>query len=139
MKKKNIIKELRSFLLLWSSQTVSSLGTAMTEYALIVWIYRQAGTASSTTLLTLCSFAPTILFRFAAGAIADRWDKKRIMLLADLFAACGTFSIFFISGQRAACLFLYSSLNPGLSFILKANLLTSFSAMLSGFVPLIRW
>ena len=92
MKKLNIVKELKSFLLLWSSQAVSSLGTAMTEYALIVWVYRQEGTALSITLLTLCSFAPTILFRFAAGAIADRWDKKRIMLAADLFAACGSFS-----------------------------------------------
>ena len=93
MKKLNIVKELKSFLLLWSSQAVSSLGTAMTEYALIVWVYRQEGTALSITLLTLCSFAPTILFRFAAGAIADRWDKKRIMLAADLFAACGSFSV----------------------------------------------
>ena len=41
MKKTNIMKELKSFLLLWSSQAVSSLGTAMTEYALIVWVYRQ--------------------------------------------------------------------------------------------------
>ena len=93
MKKPNSMKEMKSFLLLWSSQAVSSLGTAMTEYALIVWIYRQEGTALSVTLLTLCSFAPTILFRFAAGAIADRWDKKRVMLAADLFAACGTFSV----------------------------------------------
>ncbi|MBR4359188.1 MAG: MFS transporter [Clostridia bacterium] len=96
MKKLNILKELKSFLLLWSSQAVSALGTAMTEYALIVWIYRQEGTASSTTLLTLCSFAPTILFRFAAGAMADRWDKKRIMLAADLFAASGTFSVYLL-------------------------------------------
>lgn len=96
MKKQNTLKELKDFLLLWSSQAVSSLGTAMTEYALIVWVYGQAGTASSITLLTLCSFAPTILFRFAAGAIADRWDKKRIMLFADLFAACGTFSVYLL-------------------------------------------
>ena len=41
---------------------ILSLGTAMTEYALIVWVYRQEGTALSITLLTLCSFAPTILF-----------------------------------------------------------------------------
>ncbi|MBQ3879361.1 MAG: MFS transporter, partial [Oscillospiraceae bacterium] len=93
MNNKNTIKELRSFLLLWSSQAVSALGTAMTEYALIVWVYAQEGTALSITLLTLCSFAPTILFRFAAGAIADRWDKKRIMLFADLFAACGTLGV----------------------------------------------
>ena len=96
MIKMNTVKELKSFLLLWSSQAVSSLGTAMTEYALIVWVYRQEGTALSITLLTLCSFAPTILFRFVAGAIADRWNKKRIMLAADLFAAGGTFSVYLL-------------------------------------------
>ena len=61
MKKFTIIKELRKFLILWSSQAVSALGTAMTNYALTIWVYGQEGTASSTTLLTLCSFLPTIL------------------------------------------------------------------------------
>lgn len=70
------IKELHSFLLLWGSQTVSELGTAMTSYALIVWIYEQKGTASSITLLTICSFLPTIFFRFIAGTLADRWNKS---------------------------------------------------------------
>ena len=46
MRKISIIKELRSFLLLWSSQTVSELGTAMTDYALIIWVYQKTGTAS---------------------------------------------------------------------------------------------
>ncbi len=101
MKKPNIIRELKPFLLLWSSQAVSALGTAMTEYGLIVWVYGQEGTASSVTLLTLCSFAPTILFRFAAGAAADRWNKKRVMLLADLLAAAGTVTVFVLHSFSA--------------------------------------
>lgn len=90
MKNNSTATELKDFLLLWGSQTVSSLGTAMTEYALVVWVYGQQGTASSVTLLTLCTFLPTILFRFIAGTLADRWNKKRIMLVCDAFAACGT-------------------------------------------------
>lgn len=88
MKIKSI--ECRDFLFLWASQTISSLGTAMTSYTLVVWVYSQEGTASSVSLLTLCSFLPTILFRFIAGTLADRWNKKRIMLVCDVFAACGT-------------------------------------------------
>ena len=38
---KSIFKGLRSFLILWSSQTVSALGTAMTEFALTIWVYEQ--------------------------------------------------------------------------------------------------
>ena len=93
MKKINILSGLRDFLILRSSQAVSTLGTAMTNFALIVWVYEQKGTASSITLLSVCSFLPSILFCFIAGTIADRWNKKRIMLLADLFAACGTATV----------------------------------------------
>ena len=46
--------------MLWGSQTVSQLGTAMTDYAVIIWVYSQRGTASSVTLLTVCTFLPTI-------------------------------------------------------------------------------
>ena len=91
--KKHSLKQLYSFLLLWGSQTVSQLGTAMTDYAVIIWVYSRKGTASSVTLLTVCTFLPTIFFRFLAGSVVDRWSKKRIMLIADLLAACGTLTV----------------------------------------------
>ena len=91
---KHSFKQLHSFLLLWGSQTVSQLGTAMTDYAVIIWVYSQRGTASSVTLLTVCTFLPTIFFRFLAGSMVDRQNKKRIMLIADLVAACGTLAVF---------------------------------------------
>ena len=112
--KNNIFSSLRGFLMLWASQSVSSIGTAMTEYALVVWSYSQTGSASSVTLLTLSTFLPTILFRFIAGAIADRWDKKRIMLLADVFAACGTLVVLM--------LFLTASLKPVHLYIINVLL-----------------
>lgn len=93
MKKTNIFSDLRIFLILWGSQTVSTLGTAMTNFALIVWVYGQKETASSITLLSVFSFLPSILFCFIAGTIADRWDKKRIMLVCDLIAAIGTVTV----------------------------------------------
>jgi len=90
MNKLSTIKELKSFLLLWLSQTVSELGTAMTDYALVIWAYQKTGMASSVTMLAFCMFLPTILFRFIAGTYVDRRNKKRIMLTADLFAATGS-------------------------------------------------
>ena len=91
---KHSYKQLHSFLLLWGSQTVSQLGTAMTDYAIIIWVYSQRGTASSVTLLTVSTFLPTIFFRFLAGSVVDRKNKKRIMLVADLLAACGTLAVY---------------------------------------------
>ena len=90
---KHSFKQLHSFLLLWGSQTVSQLGTAMTDYAVIIWVYSQKGTASSVTFLTICVFLPTIFFRFLAGSMVDRWKKKRIMLAADMLAACGSLAV----------------------------------------------
>ena len=117
MKNLNFIKELRSFLLLWSSQTVSELGTAMTSYALIIWIYGQKGTASSITILTICSFLPTILFRFIAGTLADRWNKKHIMLLTDLAAACGTIIVLVLYSISALRIWHLYVINVLLSFM----------------------
>ncbi len=117
MKKHFLSKELRSFLLLWSSQTVSELGTAMTNYALIIWVYGQKGTASSITLLTICSFLPTILFRFIAGTLADRWDKKHIMLFADVAAACGTVAVLTLYSFSALRIWHLYLINVLLSFM----------------------
>ncbi len=91
--KKHIFLGLRDFLILWGSQAVSTLGTAMTNFALVIWVYGQKGTASSITFLSICSLLPSILFSFIAGTIADKWDKKRIMLAADLIAALGTVTV----------------------------------------------
>ncbi len=115
--KSSVFRELRSFLLLWGSQAVSELGTAMTDYALILWAYRQTGTASSVTLLTISAFLPTILFRFFAGTLADRWNKKRIMLTADASAACGTAAIFVLYSCSALRLWQLYLINALLSLM----------------------
>ncbi len=117
MNKKSTFKGLQSFFVLWSSQTVSSLGTAMTEFALIIWVYGQKENASSVTLLTICTFLPTILFRFIAGTFVDRWDKKRIMLVVDFVAACGTLTIFLLYSVSALQTWHLYVINILLSFM----------------------
>ncbi len=117
MKKHNIFSDLRDFLILWGSQSVSVLGTAMSNFALIVWVYGKEGTASSITLLSVCSFLPSILFCFIAGTIADRWDKKRIMLIADLMAAVGTLTVLVIYAASSLQIWHLYIINFLLSFM----------------------
>lgn len=96
MKKTNIattVRELRSFLILWSTQALSGMGSAMTNYALVVWSYQQEGSALATSLLAICSYAPYVLLSIFAGALSDRWNKKLTMLLSDSFAALCTISV----------------------------------------------
>lgn len=84
---------LKGFLILWGSQAVSSLGSSLTSFALILWVYQQQHTATSIALLSFFTYLPSILFCFIAGTLADQWDKKKIMLVSDLFAALSTLTV----------------------------------------------
>lgn len=91
---KNTLKELKPFIILWLTQSFSALGSAMTGFALVIWVYQGSGSALTTALLTICSYAPYILLSIFAGAISDQWNKKTIMLVCDSFAALCTVSVF---------------------------------------------
>lgn len=87
------IGELRQFLILWSTQSLSSLGSSMTNFALVVWSYQAKGSALTTALLSVCSYAPYVLMSIFAGAFSDRWPKKVTMLASDTFAAACTVGV----------------------------------------------
>lgn len=89
-------RELRTFLILWLTQSFSSLGSAMTAFALVIWSYQEQGSALVTSLLAICSYAPYVLLSIFAGALSDRWDKKTVILLSDSFAALCTISVFIL-------------------------------------------
>ncbi|MCR5650879.1 MAG: MFS transporter [Lachnospiraceae bacterium] len=93
MKKNN---ELRDFYILWSTQSLSQLGSAVTAFALTLWLYEKTGSALSTAALRICTYAPYVIMSIFAGAISDRFDKKKTMLICDLFAALCTVSVFFL-------------------------------------------
>ena len=87
---KNTIQEMRTFLLLWLTQSFSGLGSAMTGYALVIWSYTQEGFALMTALLMVSSYAPYVLLSIFAGALSDKWNKKATMLVCDTIAAAST-------------------------------------------------
>ena len=88
-----LFEGLHTFLILWVTQSFSALGSSMTSYALVVWSYQQKGSALTTALLSICSYAPYVLLSIFAGALSDRWNKKRTMLVCDSFAAATTLLI----------------------------------------------
>lgn len=87
---KIMISELHVFLILWSTQALSTLGSSMTNFALVIWSYQKTGSALTTALLSICSYAPYVLLSMFAGALSDKWDKKKTMLVSDSFAALCT-------------------------------------------------
>ena len=101
--KKHSFYELKNFLILWSTQSLSQLGSSMTAYALTLWLYQKTGSSLSTAALTICSYAPYVLMSIFAGALTDRFNKKKIMLCCDTFAAVCTVIVLvlFHTGQLA--------------------------------------
>ena len=92
--KKNELRELKNFLILWSTQSVSQLGSSITAFALTLWLYEKTGSSLSTAALTICSYAPYVLMSIFAGALTDKFDKKKTMLVCDVLAVFCTIVVF---------------------------------------------
>lgn len=88
--------ELRDFYILWSTQSLSQLGSAITAFALTLWLYEKTGSALSTAALRICTYAPYVVMSIFAGALSDKFDKKKTMLVCDLLAALSTIVVFIL-------------------------------------------
>ncbi len=77
------------FILLWSGELISSIGGGLTSFGLGVYIFRQTGSAAGMALVTLLGFLPTLLFSVPAGVLADRYDRRLLMMIGDGFSALG--------------------------------------------------
>ena len=76
-----------SFVLLWSAQLISTIGSTLTLVAASILVYRQTGTALSVGLMLIMTTLPSLCIGLFAGVIVDRWNRKRIMIAADLMRA----------------------------------------------------
>jgi len=92
-------KSLKTFLVIWFGQLVSVIGSGLTGFALGVWIYDQTGQATPFAINALFATLPNVLLMPIAGALADRVDRRRLMVLADSGAAV-------VTGVAATMLFL---------------------------------
>lgn len=88
----------KKYLMFWASQTASQLGSAMTSYALILWVYTAERSAMAVSLMTFCSYVPYVLASLFAGGFVDAHSKKKVMLLADSAAAACTAGVLALYG-----------------------------------------
>jgi len=77
------------FLLLWSGQLISAIGSGLTSFGLGIYIYGQTGRASAMVLVTLLAFVPSLLLSPVTGVLADRYDRRLLMVLGDSLSATG--------------------------------------------------
>src|SRR6266446_5851538 len=74
----------RDFLLLWSGQTISVLGTNISTLALPLLVLVLTHSPALAGLLTAMRLLPYLLFSLPAGALIDRWDRKAVMIRCDI-------------------------------------------------------
>ena len=77
------------FLLLWIGELISSIGGGLTSFGLGVYVFGQTGSATGMALVTLLGFLPTLLLSVPAGVLADRYDRRLLMMLGDGCSALG--------------------------------------------------
>lgn len=82
-------KGFSKFLLLWSGQLISAIGSGLTSFGLGIYIFQQTGQASAMALVTLLAFMPSLLLSPLAGVLADRYDRRLLMVLGDSLSATG--------------------------------------------------
>ncbi|NOX44972.1 MAG: MFS transporter [Caldiserica bacterium] len=83
----------RAFLLVWFGQLVSLVGSKLTGFGLGVWAFQTTGSVTRFALIMLFTALPGILLSPIAGALVDRWDRRRTMILADTGAGLCTLGI----------------------------------------------
>jgi MFS family permease len=74
----------RNFSLLWTGQFVETIGNALTSIAASIYVFRLTGSALSVGLMLMATAAPSLLVGLFAGVFVDRYDRRKIMLSADV-------------------------------------------------------
>ncbi len=83
----------RTFLLVWLGQSLSVIGSGLSGFALVVWLYQRTGAVTQVALLSFFIALPGILISPLAGVIADRWDRRLVMLGCDLGSGLSTLAV----------------------------------------------
>ncbi len=87
---------MRAFLVVWVGQLISLIGSAMTGFALPIYIFGETERVRELALLGLAFMVPLIVLSPVAGAIVDRSNRKLMMMLSDLAAGITTIVVLFL-------------------------------------------
>ncbi|MBN2351126.1 MAG: MFS transporter [Spirochaetales bacterium] len=89
-----------------TSQTLSLFGSSLVQYALMWSVTLETGSGIMMTVFIICGFVPTFLLSPFAGVWADRYDRKKILVIADGLIALATLALAFVYMAGGAHLWL---------------------------------
>ena len=88
----------RDFTLVVAGQVVSLFGNAAIRFVLPLYLLNQTGSSRLYGLVTACAFIPAVLLSPVGGVVADRVNKRNIMVLLDFFTAALTIACSLLLG-----------------------------------------
>ncbi len=77
------------FLIIWAGQLISSIGSGLTAFALGTYVFQLTGSATTYSLILLSAFLPALLLKPIGGTLADRINRKKLMIIGDFGSAMG--------------------------------------------------
>ena len=118
------------FLLLWAGEFISSIGGGLTSFGLGLYIFQKTGSAADMAFLTLLGFLPALILRVPAGVLADRYDRRLLMMIGDGLSGLGVLFILICMLQGEAALWqIY--LGTTVSSVFSALLEPSYTATIT--------
>ncbi len=83
----SITKWKKRFFMIWSGQAVSQLGSRLVGFAFVWHLTSTYHSATILSIATLVSILPDVIISPIAGALIDRWNRKRVMIVTDILTA----------------------------------------------------
>ena len=110
----------RTLAVIWLGQFISLLTSSIVGYSAVFWISIETKSPEVLAYAVLAGYLPQIILGLFAGVYVDRWSRKKIMILSDLFIAFCTLSLcgLLISGNRELAYFyiLFACRSVGSAF-----------------------
>ncbi len=125
----------KKFLLLWGASLISASGSGMSSFALGIFMYQKTGLSTMTGLMILAGFLPGFIFSPFAGALADRHDRRVLMMMGDglsiIGLLCILFSLQFLQGELlVGGILLGAAISSGFSSLVEPAFRATISDLL---------
>jgi DHA3 family macrolide efflux protein-like MFS transporter len=93
---------MRNYFVIFTGQAASLLGSELVQFALIWWLAKTGGSATTLALAALVGLLPSVAFGPFAGVLIDRWNRRTVMIIADLSVALATVALAILFAMEAA-------------------------------------
>lgn len=127
-------KAFRKFLILWFGQLLASIGHGLTNFSLAVYVFNLSHQALDSSLVMLFGFLPSVLLSLPAGVLADKYDRRLLMILGDGLSVLGLLIILLAKLQGDATLWVIL-LGVTVSSVFSSLMQPAFMATLSDLLP----